>query len=300
MLDIRGLPPKQSGVLDRVLTLPSAAVPAAPDAGNLALYAANTGSRQMLAQRGPAGVGVALQPHLGFNALSAWQPNVNSTTVALIRAVALLTIGTITAAAAAATNRHTRMQRVEHLVTVASTTAIAGFRCNQVQWTVGAAAAGDGGFQMVMRWGPATGVATATNRAFAGMGINNTPTDVEPSSLVNQIGMGWDAADTNIQIMHNDASGACTKIDLGASFPVPTVDRTSVYEIVLTALPGTTQQCDYQVTDLNSGATASGTVTTNLPATTLFMGPRAYMSVGGTSSVIGIALMGITVESDYG
>lgn len=32
------------------------------------------------------------------------------------------------------------------------------------------------------------------------------PTDVQPSTILNIIGMGWDAADANIQIMHNDGS----------------------------------------------------------------------------------------------
>ena len=47
------------------------------------------------------------------------------------------------------------------------------------------------------------------------------------------------------------------------------------------------------------GYTASGLITTNLPGTAVFMTPRAYMSVGGTSSVIGVALMGIYIETDY-
>ena len=87
---------------------------------------------------------------------------------------------------------------------------------------------------LVWRWGPATGVTNASHRAFAGM--RNTiaaPTDVDPSTLTNICGMGYDAADTNIQFMHNDGAGRATKIDLGAAFPKPNADRTAVYEIAM-------------------------------------------------------------------
>jgi len=136
-------------------------------------------------------------------------------------------------------------------------------------------------------------------RAFVGM-ANTTaaPTDVEPSTITNIIGMGWDAADANVQIMHR-GTGAVTKINLGASFPVPTADRTAVYELALFSQPGTTQVVNYEVTDLVSGAVATGTITTNLPTTSTLLAPRGWMSVGGTSSVIGIALMGLYIETDY-
>ena len=138
-----------------------------------------------------------------------------------------------------------------------------------------------------MVWGPATGVATTTNRAFCGL-TNSTaaPTDVEPSTILNQVGMGWDAADTNIQMM----------VDLGASFPVPTTDRTAVYKLELFSPKGTTQSVQWRVTNLVSGAVAQGTATTDLPAATALLAPRVWMSVGGTSSVIGVALMSMYID----
>jgi hypothetical protein len=101
--------------------------------------------------------------------------------------------------------------------------------------------------------------------------------------------MGWDAADTNVQMMHRNA-GAVTKIDLGASFPVPTVDRTTMYRLELYSAPSTTQAVDYKVTNLTTGNTTSGTITTNLPATGTALGWRAWCSVGGTSSVVGVGV----------
>ena len=230
---------------------------------------------------------------------SEWIAAGNSTTITANGASALTATGTATAANQATTNRQTLMRRLEYLVTVASTTAVAGFRAVAAMWLIGGPASGDGGFDFICRWGPATGVGTTTNRSFVGMSNSiAAPTDVEPSTITNMIGMGWDASDTNIQIMYRGA-GAVTKVDLGASFPVPTADRTKAYELKLFSPSGTTQSVIYTVTDLATGAIATGTITTNLPSATTFLAPRGWMSVGGTSSVIGIALMKLSIKSNY-
>ena len=281
------------------LRLAAIATPTAPAADGVKLFGRSVGGRAMPAFMGPSGLDSALQPHMGHNRVALMRA-IGSSTVLHVLGMLSGTTGTATSAAVGTTNRHSRMARLEYLATTASTSAVVGFRGSSAQWTLGASTAGDGGFHMVYRWAPATGVATATHRAFAGMrGNTAAPSDVEPSTLTSMCGMGWDAADTNIQFMHNDASGIATKIDLGASFPVPTVDRTSVYEIALFAPPGTTQSLSYEVTDLVSGAVATGTVTTDLPATSQLLVPYNYMSVGGTSSVVGIAIMGLYIESDY-
>jgi hypothetical protein len=233
------------------------------------------------------------------NKVSYAIPNGNGTTIGLL-GLALTATGTATAKNWASTNRYTKMRGLEYLVTTAATTAIAAWRGAAQQFTVGSNAAGDGGFHLICRWGPATGVATATTRAFVGLvGAATAPGDAEPSARANQCGMGWDAADANIQFMHNDGTGVCTKIDLGAAFPVPTADRSEVYEIAMFSAPGTVQGVTYEVTNLNSGAVATGTVTTDLPATTTALNPYGQMSVGGTSAVIGICLFSLYIETDY-
>lgn len=247
-------------------------------------------------------IGVNVEAFGGGAALSRvspliWKPVPESNTGTFVGFRNLVFVGAgATSAAIAVTNRFTYAARYEALVTVAAIAAVAGFRMNEVFVTVGGPA-GLGGFRFIGRWGPATGVATTTNRAFFGMSATIVaPTDVQPSSLLSSVFMGWDAADTNIQIMHNDGAGACTKIDLGASFPVPLVDRTSLYELELTSPAGVTQSVTYLVTDLISGATATGTVTTNLPAVATLLTPHGYVSAGGTSSVIGMALYSLYLD----
>ncbi len=281
------------------LDLPMIATPAAPPADTARAFMREIANRAMLAVMGPSGLDASLQPHFARNKVFLVSPAGNSTTIPTIGAAAPTATGTATAANVATTNRHQRMKRIDYLVTTAATTAVAGWRVAAAQFTIGAATAGDGGFHFITRWGPATGVATATNRAFVGLANSTSaPTDVEPSTITNMIGMGWDAADTNIQLMYRGA-GAVTKVDLGASFPVPTSDRTAVYELALFSPPGTTQSVSYEVTDLVSGAVATGTITTGLPSNTTLLAPRGWMSVGGTSSVIGIALMSLYIETDY-
>lgn len=274
------------------------AVPSAPDTGYVALFGRSVGGRRLPAAMGPSGMDTPLNPHFGRNRIGMFLPPGNGGAVTNV-GIATAATGTATAAAVATTNLHSYMRRHEWLVTTASATAASGFRGNATQWTLGGPSAGLGGFHMILRWGPATGVTNGSHRAFAGMrGATSAATDVNPSTLVNICGMGYDAADANIQFIHNSGSGGATKIDLGASFPKPNADRSAVYEIALFAPPGPTQVLSYEVTDLVSGAAATGNVTSNLPAATQLLTPWSMVSVGGVSSVVGIAVMGLYIESD--
>lgn len=203
--------------------------------------------------------------------------------------ITLTATGTATAYAPATTSRLTMNPVVEALVTTASTSAVSGFRINAL-FLLRGNVGGAGGFYLKMRWRPATGQTVATHRGFAGVrGSAAAPTDVNPSSLTNIIGMGWDSGDTNIQMMHNDGSGTATRIDLGSDFPRPTADRSNLYDIELFA-PRGISEVRYKITNVLTGAEASGTLTTDLPASTVLLTPLIYNSVGGTSSVIGTAI----------
>lgn len=98
--------------------------------------------------------------------------------------------------------------------------------------------------------------------------------------------------------MHR-GTGAVTKIDLGANFPVPTADRTEVYDIALFSPPWTTQKVGWEVIRVSTGDIASWEITTNLPLTTVLLAPQWYMSVWGTSSVIWIAFISMYIETYY-
>lgn len=274
--------------------------PTAAAASTYKLFAKSVGGRIMPAFIGPSAQDSLLQPHIARNSVAYIQAAGNSTTITNVGTAALTVTGTATAANVATTNVYTRIRILESLVTVAATTAVAGFYQGAAQYTLGGATA-YGGFHLVTRFGPSTGVTTATRRLFVGMSASvAAPTDVNPSTLVNMMGVGYDAADTNMQFMHNDASGTATKIDLGASFPRPSADRTKMYELDIFAAPNADNDFSYTVTDLGTGAVASGTVTgTDVPAVTTLLAFRGYSSVGGTSSVTGIALADMYIETDF-
>ncbi len=55
--------------------------------------------------------------------------------------------------------------------------------------------------------------------ACAGLGAPaNVSTTGEPSAFVSCLMLGKDSADVNLQLMYNDGSGACTKVDTGVAF----------------------------------------------------------------------------------
>ena len=278
------------------LRLPNAVSVTAPASGGARLLGRLDAGRTLPAFLSQDGVVRDIQTAMTRNSPSIWKSQPGATTLTVIGAAVPTAVGTATSAAIATTNLFAMTPKVEYLVTIAATTAVAGFRLTALQVAVGGAA-GLGGFHFVGRWGPATGVATTTNRAFFGMAnVTGAPTDVEPSTMINGVWMGWDAADTNIQIMTNDGIGTATKIDLGASFPVPVTDRTALYELSLYSPKATTQSVAWLVTDLVSGATASGTITTDLPTTATLLAPRGWISVGGTSAVIGMGLVSMYLD----
>jgi hypothetical protein len=95
-------------------------------------------------------------------------------------------------------------------------------------------------------------------------------TTIQVSTLTNCIFVGSDGTDANLQVMHNDASGTCTKIDLGSGFPsnrTSGATMTTMYSCEIYNQVHTTN-VKYRVINLESGAVAQGIITTNLPADT--------------------------------
>ena len=181
-----------------------------------------------------------------------------------------------------------RPHKYEYVISTASTSAVAGYRGQ------GDEVREDDGFIYSVTWGPVIGVSNTSKRAFAGLRNSpSAPTDVSPSTLVECFGMGWDDAnDTNIQIFHNDASGTATQIDLGSGFPIPTADRTDFYTLYI-YVPKNGAGWYYKVVDESDGTSATGLVTTDLLASSSFVRPFNYTSVGGVSAQTGIGIFTI-------
>ena len=277
------------------------ASPALPEAGTVRLFARSVGGRMLPAYIGPSGLDSELQPLIARNKIAWANPNGNGTAMGLM-GIALTATGTATAANVATTNIHTAIRRLEYAVTTAAATAVAGFRSGVNQYHIGEANTPFGGFTTVCRFGPSRGQASnATRRGFVGMTSNTAaPTDANPSAgttWANMIGVGHDAADANWQIMHRTGTGEVIKIYTGIQKAYN--DTTEMFEVAIFTAPTGTPAVGVQLTRLSDGLTFSHVITSNLPAATTLLGFQAYNSVGGTSSVIGISLASLYLETDY-
>jgi hypothetical protein len=192
--------------------------------------------------------------------------------------------GTATAATWADTSQFTRTTRLTVEETTPSTSAVAGIRSTVASYTRRV------GFYVRIRWAPHLGQTIATGRAFVGLSASTSaPTDVDPSTLLNIVGMGWDDDDTNIQFLRNDGSGAAVKTDLGASFPVPSADNANVYQLEV-FVPPSGSNLFFRIENVTTGAWFQGGANTDLPnEATQLVGYYGYTSVGGTSWTTGLS-----------
>lgn len=217
-------------------------------------------------------------------------PVPNATTAPTVVGMGITTNGTLTASGVlATTSGQARTSRTVYRVTTAAVGAIAHFRQNAN--TLGPIRAdGWGGFKSLITAGPDTGTSIAGDQFFMGVrAATAAPTAVNPSTLMSIIGLGYDATDTNVQIMHNDATGTATKIDTG--WAVPSTDSTAFYELELYA-PETLGVVKYRATQITATGKLSieGTISTDLPTNTTYLQAFGYHATGTVSSVVGLAV----------
>ena len=284
-------------VIDSEVDIPVLATdPAAPADGFLTLYGKKIGGRTMLAQMGPSGLDTALQPNLGGNKVALWMPPGNSTAApGLFGMSALAVTGSAAARIVATTNMLTRMTRLAY-VSAATAGALAGVREVAAKYTTGAGA-GLGGFFARYRFATSDAANVAGARMFVGLAASTgAPTNVEPSTLVNVIGVAQLSTSANLQIVYGGAV-AQAPIDLGAGFPANTASQ-DVYELTLFSPPA--GGCYYEVTRLNTGTKASGFLAALVcPAGTTLLCHQLWRTNNATAVAVGLDICGIYIETDY-
>jgi Protein of unknown function (DUF2793) len=269
------------------------AVPAAPPAGKLALYArARAGAGWLDVQR-PSGRFFPLQPHFGVNRIATWAPS-SSTTVnstGMPRAA----VGTVSTPGLATTNLSTSMRRWR-LTSAATADSVADERANGwVCWRGNAE--GLGGFTYVNRFSLAT--LQSTGMGFFGLygATGALATNLTLSAVVNCIGIGFQrGTHTNWQLVQNDASGAPTLTGLGSNFPV--ASTTNVLTLTLVAAPNGSD-IGVRIVEEVSGAVAEFTLDADIPGTAQLLSPRNYMNNGSTAAAVAFDCSGVYVETDY-
>jgi hypothetical protein len=279
----------------------TATAPAAPGAGVVRLFLQNLAGKLLPAFLGPTGPSTTVQPHLTRNKSARWNPAGNAATTPPVEGLSALTVlGTATARTVATTNRFSRMRRMGYL-SATSVGSFAGHYQAVAQFTIGNGA-GEGGFHFVERMGCSDAAAVATARQFVGLSnLIAAPTNVEPASLTNCIGVGHGAADTNLKV-YTGGSAANAPIDLGANFPANTLSI-DPYEVSLFAA-AETQTAGYRVENLRTGNVAEGTIPNPTPGTTLplnstLLAYRAWRTNNLTSLAVGIDVTALNLDTNF-
>jgi hypothetical protein len=195
---------------------------------------------------------------------------VDNTTVDTYGGIDTLNNASTIAQILGSTSFYQRFTRLRYYASIVATGRQTDIRGIDLQWYRSS------GFRFVTTFRVADTAISSNPQQFYGLAGYTTQLPygtvslIQLSTLVNLIGVGSEAIDTNLQVFHNDGSGTCTKIDLGVGFPAnrPTGDlMTTMYSIEI--YNGSLEtDVKYRVKNLETGEIAQGTITTDLPATT--------------------------------
>lgn len=278
------------------LTLLNTAVPDVPAIDRCAFYSIDLAGRNFPAFKNNVGATMALQSNLASCNAGSWTPNGNNTAVNSFGITAPSSTGTATARSVATTNLFTSTRRIGY-VSASSTGSSCGVRLPALQFWRGNAA-GLGGFFFSSRFGVSDASAVATPRMFVGMyGSASAIGNVQPTTLLNTIGVGCDAGEAVLKMIWNDSASTASTLSLGANFPTNTLS-TDLYEFNLYA-PSNASYVNYQVINLRTGSVAEGQLTTNIPAATQLLAPHFWRNNGTTAKAVGLDLVSLYIETDY-
>lgn len=156
-------------------------------------------------------------------------------------------------------------------------------------------AGGLGGFAQTMRFSVTSTV--ATQRLMMGLAqYGGTWNNVDPYTRTVIIVLGYDASvDSTYQIIHCTNYGAPTKVNTGIAIN----DTNAVFDFVLSNAPGSGDVA-WSLKDINSGASASGTLTSNLPPAGTFLHPRIHINNGGTAAAVSVEVFGVWASNFLG
>lgn len=148
-----------------------------------------------------------------------------------------------------------------------------------------------GGFRFVAYFG--TTSAVAQQRAFVGLSVSaGIIGNVNPSTLTDIFGVGYDSAETVWSLLHNDNAGGATKTPFSASFPVNGSDW---FKLEIIAEPNASS-IEYTFYNLTNDTTASGSINTNLPVNTTFLNAQLWCNNGTTAQAVTIEFTTMLLE----
>lgn len=271
------------------------ATPATPAVDKVAFPAIKIGGRPVLAQL--AAYGGIVTPSLAWatSKIGVWASQGNA-------AVAPAALGIPAATAIGAngsrdvTAGSTTLAGLRRAYNASAGTAgsSCGWRVAALQFYRSTAADGTGGFFLAFRFGEE--IAPADGRMFVGLyGTNAAIGNVNPSTLLNIIGVGYDSGETSWSIMHNDGSGTATKTSLGSNFPCNSTS--DAYDLYIWA-PSGQESVWVEVVRLGTAHKTTLEITADLPALNTLLAPQVWANNGTTAGAKGISLSHMYTEVD--
>jgi hypothetical protein len=269
--------------------------PAAPAAGNILLYAKTIAGKGMPKWIGSSGIDLPFQAHIGFNNLRRVSPANGTTTTTHATAISTAYTSTANAFTIPAIATGSLLSRTRRWTQATNTTAgnAATHRTSTAECSR------ETGFFFVTRFYILT--LAATNRAFFGLTTSSAvATNIDPLAATNitigHLGMAINTSTGNWKLTRNIPNTPSTNIDLGVNFPV---NVTNLMELVLFASPNDTSLVNYRITNLTSGSTVSGTISTGLMTAQTSLAVQHWISNGSTAATAAFGCAGWSLETDY-
>jgi hypothetical protein len=269
-------------------------VPSVSAENSVTLGARNLAGRMMPAFIGPSGLDATLQAHIGRNKISMLMPIVGASAPSLWGLAAQAIIGTAGSRTIASTSLLASLRRIGYLSGTSSTSG-AGYRNPTLQWWRGNFP-NAGGFHYHHTFGIVDSTVNGSKRMFVGMlGSTAAPTNVQPNTILNTLGVCKMAGSNNMQMVCNSGSGTGTLVDLGSNFPA--TGSNLVYTLSLFSPPNGSF-VGWRLDRQDQTFTASGVFNSNIPASDQFLTTSAWAVTNVTGPTVSIELINFYVETD--
>jgi hypothetical protein len=276
--------------------------PVTPPVDTIKLFGRQVAKRNLLAQVDPQGLDTTLQPFFARNKIGYWDPPGNATTIpGVFGLTALTAVGTATARNVATTNLATRMRRLGYPSNAAGG-SLGGAYINLAQFSCGSGANNGSGFMLVERWVESDPAVVAGKRSFAGVSSNiAAPTNVQPSTLTNSIGVGQQSTDATQWYWIQGGSTAQAAVAVGTAVGAPGGNSTTAWELAIYC-PNTVANTYYlQLTNVSTGVSATTTMSgtaVQVPQAGTLLAWRHWNTNNTTALATGIDLCSIYIETD--
>ena len=285
------------------LTFPANSSTPSTPADTITVFCRENANRTFPAYVNPTGVASSFQSLLARNKIACWNAGGSSATApGIFGFPALSASGTATQIVPSSTSLASRMRRLGY-PSAATAGSISGARQTQVHNSCGSGTQDGSGFYVVQRWVESDPAPVSGKRSFLGFTSSvAVPTNVEPSTLTNAIGIAQLSTDSTQWYWIQGGTTAQTAVAMGTGLGAPGGNSTTAWELSIYS-PSTVANTYYlQMTNLTTGATLQTTMTgdvTQVPQSSTMLAWRHWGCNNTTAAVTSMDISTIYIESEY-